>query len=145
MDETETTARVKLRYYRHAATDFQKFIEDYKAKIDKYPHIEARLIVSGAYHKYASRWIARMLAAVREEDIEKENLQSTTNLTEEDWETAFREHYSPFGVIQEVVLSLVMYGLQDYERLLIENGWKLPKWKRPQWLKEMEKDGQLRI
>ncbi len=131
-------AQRDLRNYRHLATEFQKFIEEYEARLDKYPHIEAKLIVSGDYHKAAAHLIARTLATMTEEDIESENLQCPRELTEEQWTRILKEHYSPFGVVQEVILPLIMYGVQDYEQLFIENYWKLPKWKRPDWLKEME-------
>jgi len=143
MDKTEQTARLGLREYRRVATQFQGFIDEYRARLEKYPHIEAGLVVSGRYHKYAARWIARMLAAAREQDIERNGLRSATSLTQDNWEETFRQNYSPFGVIQEVVLPLIMQGLHDYEELSIENCWRLPKWKRPEWLKQMERDGQI--
>ncbi|MCK4353646.1 MAG: hypothetical protein KAW83_00190 [Dehalococcoidia bacterium] len=112
--------------------------------IDKNPQMEADLIVSGAYHKYASRWIAQIVAATREGDVEWETLKSVKNLTEENWEKALHDHYSLFGVIQEVILHLLMDGLEDHEQLFIKNCWKLPKWRRPRWLKEMEKDSEFK-
>jgi len=136
MDEKE--AQRDLKSYRSSATEFQKFIEEYKAMLDKQPKIEAELIVSGDYHKAASHLVAKILATAREQDIEKENLQCPRMLTEQQWTKILKEHYSPFGVVEEVILPLIMYGLEDYERLFIENCWKLPKWMRPNWLKEME-------
>ena len=35
----------------------------------------------------------------------------------ENWEKALHDHYSPFGVIQEVILHLIMDGLEDHETL----------------------------
>jgi len=135
MDEKE--ARSELRKYRRYATQLQTFLEKYKVMIDKYPEIEAKLIVSGQYHKTASHWITSILAKASEEDIQI--LQLPRELTEQGWERIFRDHFSPFGVVQGVIMPLAMYGLLGYEQIFIENQWKLPKWKRADWLLEMEK------
>lgn len=136
MDEKQ--ARYALKMYRRCATQSQTFLGRYKATIDKCPEMEAELMVSGRYHRRASHWISSILAEAGEEDIQKENLQSPRGLTEQEWEDILREHFSPFGVVHEVILPLIMHGVHDYERLFIENCWKLPKWKRPDWLKEMK-------
>ena len=122
-------ARYALKMYRRCATQLQTFLERYKATVDECPEVEAELMVSGLYHKRASHWIASITAS--EDDIQKE-------LVEQEWEDILRDHFSPLGVLQEVILPLTMYGLEDYEELFIENCWKLPKWKSPDWLKEME-------
>jgi len=131
-------ARYALKMYRRCATQLQTFLERYKATVDKCPEVEAELMASGLYHKRASHWIASILAKTSEKDIEKENLQYSRTLKEEEWTEILKEHFSPFGVLQEVIMPLAMYGLKDYEELFIQNYWKLPKWKRPVWLKEME-------
>ena len=125
MDEKQ--ARQQLRKYRRLATHFQRFKEVYKAMLDKQPQVEAELIVSGDYHKEASHLVAKILATARKEDIERENLQYPRKLTEEQWMGILKEHYSPFGAVEEVILPLIMYGLEDYERIFIENCWKLNK------------------
>lgn len=139
MDEKQ--ARHQLRSYRRIATNYQSFVEKYKAMLDKQPQIEAGLMVSGNYHKVASHLIARMLATANEEDIEREDLQYPRTLKEEEWTKILKKHFSPFGVVEEVILPLIMYGLKDYEGLFMGNCWKLPKWKRPEWLLEMERGG----
>ncbi len=138
MDEKE--ARQHLTKYRRLATSFQGFKEEYGARIDKHPEMEADLIVNGDYHKAAAHFVAGLLAAASAGDMEGENPECTRNVTEEQWERSFREHYSPFGVVQDVILPLIMYGLEDYEQLFIENCWKLTRWNRPDWLKEVEKE-----
>lgn len=136
MDEKQ--ARYALKMYRRCATQSQAFLRGYRAKIDKHPEMEAELMVSGLYHKRASHWINSILAKTSEEDVEREDLQYPRTLKEEQWTEILKEHFSPFGVVHEVIMPLAMYGLEDYERLFIENCWKLPKWKRPEWLREME-------
>jgi len=134
----EKLARYALKMYRRCATQLQTFLERYKATVDKYPEVEAELMASGLYYKRASHWVTSILAKTSEKDIEKEDLQYPKELNEEEWAEILKEHFSPRGVLQEVIMPLAMYGLKDYEELFIQNCWKLPKWKRPDWLKEME-------
>lgn len=143
MDETEKTTRVRLKDYRRVATQFQTFICRYRTKLQESPLFEADLIVAGTCEKYAARWIVRVGIIPDDEDAEQDDPDSVMNLTEEGWEEAFRQQHSPFGVVQGVIFPLIIYGLHHYEELFIENCWRLPKWKRPEWLKQMERDRQI--
>ncbi|GAI81134.1 unnamed protein product, partial [marine sediment metagenome] len=53
-------------------------------------------------------------------------------------ERIMKQLFGPVAVTREVTMPLVKDWVESIERCMVEQGYRLPKWQRPEWLREME-------
>lgn len=58
--------------------------------------------------------------------------------TERDIKRELRLESDPIGILNKTILPGIREYLESLECHIIERGYRLPKWHRPEWLEEME-------
>lgn len=148
MNEEEASLRKELRRMRGLATSLQRSLMFYDLTFRRFPQLQAEAIINGWNYELSARLLARVLIASDElvpqdqvcprcgevipwADVLNERVV---------WaKRKFQEQYGPLEVIQEVTMPMVKLLLEATEWTMVEQGYRLPKWRRPRWLVEMEK------
>lgn len=111
------------------------------------PEFQAEAIIEGfGYHLPSWLWIRTLLVTgelrlkdevcpacghiVTREEQRKQKIEQARRI--------LKEKFGPVEITREVTMPLVKDWLERVECQMIERGYRLPKWSRPPWLKEME-------
>lgn len=60
------------------------------------------------------------------------------DLAKEDVKKRLRENIDPVDALDKVILPAVKEHLENLECYMVERGYRLPRWHRPEWLENME-------
>lgn len=147
MNEEETCLRKELRRFRGIATSLQWVVMTDEAVYAIVPEFQAEAIIEGFGYWLPSRLLVRKLLATRELQLKDEVCPDCGHIiTEEEQykqkigkaERILKEKFDPVAVTREITLPLVKDWLESVERYMVEQSYRLPKWERPEWLREME-------
>ena len=147
MNEEEAFFRKQLRRLRTAATCLDPWYQGQEVIFRQWPEAQAEAIIKGIDYKTASILLVRTLAAMGELHLEDEVCPdcgctiTREEVTEQKMAMAekfLKERFGPLEVTREVTMPLVKGWLESIERYMVNQGYQLPKWERPEWLKEME-------
>jgi len=114
----------------------------------RWPESQAWAIVEGGAYRTAAVMLIDKALASGELNIENYKYHPFTGLPAtskeilqylyEAQEKILKKKLDPLAVTREVTMPLVKFCLEVTERYMVEQGYRLPKWGRPEWLKEME-------
>jgi len=147
MSEWEVLFRRQLRRLRTLATMIGHSYLEHEIMFSRWPETQAWEI---AKEPSAYGLAARMLVTdwLTPEKLESFKYLPSTGLpaTKEEIFEDFcrlqakrlREKLDPSEVYLQVIMPWTKFELEKYERLMVNEGYRLPKWERPEWLREME-------
>lgn len=147
MNQEEKFLRKELRRFRAAATTLQWVAMD-EALYSVVPEFQAEAIIEGIGYWLPARLLVRTLLATGELQLKDEVCPHCGYILteEEQWEETIekaekilKEKFDPVEITHEVTMPLVKNWLENIECKMVEEGYRLPKWGRPKWLREMEK------
>ena len=148
MNEEEELFRKQLRRLRSTATSIESLYHCDRVMFSRWPESQATAIVEGRGYGLAAFMVVE--AALLSGELSWEDYQyvkptgipATREEVIEDLyqlqEKRLKEKFDPLEVIRQVIMPLIKFVLEKYERLMVEEGYRLPKWDRPKWLKEIE-------
>ena len=146
MNEEELQLRKQLRRFRGLATSLQWSIM-HDEVFNRDPVFQVEAIIKGYSYWLPSRLLVRTLLATGELQLQDEVCPDCGCIvTKEDQrkqkvekvERILKQIFDPVAVTREVTMPLVKDWLETIECYTVEQGYRLPRWKRPQWLREME-------
>ncbi len=147
MNQEEKLLRKELRRFRSIATSLYWALRGDEALYAVAPEFQAEAIITGrGYWLPARLWVKRLLGTgelqlqdevcpycgrtVSKEEQQKQKVDKA--------ERILKEKFDPVEVTREVAMPLVKDWLESIERYMVEQGYRLPKWERPKWLRELE-------
>lgn len=143
--EEEAFLRKELKGLRAAATSLQRSV-----MLDEIfcrdPVFQAEAIIKGYSYRLPSRLLVRALLATGELELEDVAPECGYSITEEEAykrtvekaERFLKEKFDPVDITREITMPLVRWWLEAIERYVVEQGYRLPKWRRPAWLEMKE-------
>ena len=148
MNEEELFFRRQLRRLRTLATSIGSSYQDQQIMFSRWPATQAWEIVEGQSYQLAALMMidaALLAGGLRWEDFQyvkptgipatrQEIIQALYQLQEK----RLKEKFDPLEIYSKVIMPLIKFDLEKYERLMVNEGYRLPKWERPKWLKELE-------
>lgn len=148
MNEWEAFLRKQLRRLRSSATSIEALYHGEKVIFSRWPEAQAQAILEGQGYKLAAFMVvesALLSEELRWEDYaylkptgipvtRKEIIEDLYQLQEK----RFKERFDPLEIYSRVIMPQLKFELEKYECLLVNEGYQLPKWDRPKWLKEIE-------
>lgn len=147
MQKEELFFRKQLRRFRGFATSLQGLPEADEALYAIAPVYQAEAIIDGmAYEAAAILFVNTLLAAgelqLKDEvcpdcgciATKEEQRKEKTGKTER----ILKQLFDPVAVTREVTMPLVKSLLEATECQMVEQGYRLPEWERPQWLRVVE-------
>ena len=146
MNEEETSLRKELRRFRSLATSLTLSVRQ-DAVFCHDPAFQAEAIIKGYSYWLPSRLLVRTLLATGELELKDKVCPDCGYLftREEQYkekiekaERFLKEEFEPVEITHGVTMPLVKTWLEMLERYMVEEGYRLPRWDRPQWLKEIE-------
>ena len=146
MNQEEIELRKELKLLRSTASQLQRLsvLEDF---FSTNLMLQAEAIIEGSFYKTAGRLLVNALLACGDLASEAEICPKCgVTITKEEGveqqieraERILKDSFDPIAVIQEMTMPLVRIWLEAMERYMVEQGYRVPKWERPQWLREME-------
>ena len=150
MDEEELFFRRQLTRLRYLATSIGHSYLEHEIMFSRWPETQAWEIVE---ERSVYGLAARMLVTdwLTPEKLESYKYSPSTGLpaTKEEIFEEFcqqqgrrlKEKLDPSEVYPQVVMPWVKSELEILERYMVNQGYRLPKWGRPNWLREMEAEG----
>ena len=147
MSEEETFLRRELRRLRALATSLQWTDRWDEALFRLHPEFQAEAIIKGYTYWLPSRLLVRTLMATGKLELQDEICTDCGHIITkaeqrsekiEKAERFLKEKFDPVEILREVTMPLVKAWLEGTERYMVEQGYRLPRWQRPAWLKEME-------
>lgn len=136
--------RKELRKFRSAATSLQWHVMGDEAIYAIVPEFQAEAIIKGIGYKSTSMLLVKTLLATGELHLEDEvcpdcgRIVTKEEIRKQEIEkvqTILTQKFDPVDVIREVTMPLVKAWLASIECYMVEQGYRLPKWERPRWLK----------
>lgn len=146
MNEEEALLRKELRSFRSVATSLQLSVRLDELFI-RDPMFQAEAIIKGYSYWLPSRLFVRTLLATGELQLKDEVCPACGYIvTKEEQrkekidrvEKILKQLFDPVAVTREMTMPLVKDWLESMECYMVEQGYRLPKWERPQWLRVME-------
>ncbi|MBA7690717.1 hypothetical protein ES703_99248 [subsurface metagenome] len=147
MNEEELQLRKQLRRFRGFATSLQWLPEADEALYAIAPVYQAEAIIKGMGYKAAAILFVTTLLVKGELELKDEVcLNCGVTITKEEQrqqktekaERILKQIFDPVAVTRKVTMPLVKSWLEAIECQMVEQGYRLPKWGRPQWLRVME-------
>jgi|GEM_PF-5553341 len=147
MHEEEMFFRKQLRRLRSVATSLQWVVMDDEALYAIAPVYQAEAIIQGMGYKAAAILFVNTLFAAGELQLKDEvcpdcgciaTKEEQREQKTEKAERILKELFDPVAVTREVTMPLVKSLLEATECQMVEQGYRLPEWERPQWLRVME-------
>lgn len=144
MNEEEELLRKQLRRLRSSATSMEALYHGDRRMYSRWPESQATAIVEGRGYNVAAFMVVE--AALSSGELRWEDFQyvKPTGIpaTKEEiikdlyqlQEKRLKEKLDPLEVISKVIMPLIKFELEKYERIMVEQGYRLPKWERPNWL-----------
>lgn len=149
MNEEEAFFRRQLRRIRYLATSIGHSYLQHEIMFSRWPQTQAWEIVD----QYSCYSLAAMMLVdswLTPEKLESSKYLPSTGLpaTKKEIYEDFchlqakhlKDRLNPLEVYSKVLMPLIKFELEKYERLTVNEGYRLPKWDRPKWLKEIEAD-----
>lgn len=148
MNEWEAFLRKQLRRLRSSATSMEALYHGERVIFSQWPEAQAQAILEGQGYKLAAFMVIETALLSRElrwEDFQyvkptgipatrQEIIQDLYQLQEK----RLKEKFDPLEIYSKVIMPLIKFDLEKYERLMVNEGYRLPKWDRPKWLSEMQ-------
>ena len=148
MNEEEEFLRKQLRRLRSSATSMEALYHGERIMFSRWPEAQATAIVEGRGYRLAAFMVteaALLSGELRWEDFQyvkptglpatrKEIIQDLYQLQER----RLKERFDPLDIYSKVIMPILKFDLEKYERLMVEQGYRLSRWHRPDWLKEIE-------
>ena len=148
MNEYEEFLRKQLRRLRSSATQMEALYSGERVIFSRWPEAQASAIVEGQGYKLAAFMVteaALLSGELRWEDfayVKPTGLPATRQEIIQDLyqlqEKQLKEKFAPLEIYSKVIMPLIKFDVEKYERLMVEQGYRLPKWERPNWLSELE-------
>lgn len=147
MNEEEISLRKELRRFRALATTLQWVVMADEVLYHVYPEFQAEAIIKGIGYWLPSRLLVRTLLATGELQLKDEVCPDCGYVItkEEQWkqkieraERILKQKFDPVDITHQVTMPLVKNWLESIECSMVEQGYRLPEWERPKWLREME-------
>lgn len=148
MDEWEAFLRKQLRRLRSSATSIEALYHGERVMFSRWPEAQARAILEGQGYKLAAFMVTEAALLSRElrwEDFQYVKPTGLPAKREEIIRDLYQlqekrliEKFDPLEIYSRVIMPLIKFDLENYERLMVEHGYRLPRWQRPDWLRDME-------
>lgn len=147
MNEEETQLRKQLRRFRGFATSLQWLPEADEALYAIAPVYQAEAIIQGMGYEAAAILFVNMLLTTGELQLKDEvcpdcgcivTKEEQRKQKVEKAERVLKEIFDPVAVTRKVTMPLVKSWLEAIECHMVEQGYHLPRWQRPEWLRVME-------
>lgn len=149
MDEEEEEAfRKQLRRQRCLATSLGFLRQGDEIMFSRWPETQAWAILEGHGYHLAALMVINEALVSGEIEIEDWKYHPDTGLpaTREEivqylcktQEKHLKQRFDPLEIYSQVTMPLVKSELERLERYMVEQGYRLPKWKRPKWLRKLE-------
>ncbi len=148
MNEDEAFLRKQVRRLRGLATSLQWSVRHDEILI-RDPVFQAEAVIKGYSYWLPSRLFVNTLLAAGELQLQDEVCSGCgCIITKEEQrkekiekvERILKEIFDPVAVTRKVTMPLVKSWLEAIECQIVEQGYRLPNWGRPEWLREMEAD-----
>ena len=149
MNEEEAFFRKQLRGLRGLATSVGFSYHDQQIMFSRWPETQAWEIVEGQSYQLAALMmidVALLVGELRWKDfqyVKPTGLPATREEIIKDLyqleEKRLKEKIDALEIYSQVIMPLVKSELEKIERIMMEEGYRLPKWERPKWLREMER------
>lgn len=146
MNEGELFFRKQLRRFRGLATSLQWSVMHDEVLL-RDPLFQAEAIIKGYSYWLPSRLFVNTLLTAGELQLKDEVcLNCGVTITKEEQreqkiekvEKILKQLFDPVAVTREVTMPLVKDWLETMECQMVEQGYRLPRWQRPEWLRVME-------
>ncbi len=152
MNEEEALFRKQLRRLRTLATSIGFSYREHEIMFARWPQTQAWEMLD----QYSSYSLAAMMLVnagllsgdLRSEDfsyVKPTGLSATRDEVVEDLyqlqSKRLKEKFDPLEIYSQVIMPLVKFDLEQIERFMVNDGYQLPRWQRPRWLKEIEARG----
>ena len=147
MSEWEVLFRKQLRRLRTLATMIGHSYLEHEIMFSRWPATQAWEIVEepSSYGLAARILVTDWLTPEKLESFKylpSTGLPATKEEIFEDFcrlqAKHLREKLDPLEVYLQVIMPWTKFELEKYERLMVNQGYRLPKWERPEWLREIE-------
>lgn len=151
MNEEEALLRKQLRGLRSVATSLEALYHGDRVLFSRWPESQATAIVEGRGYNLAAFMLvesALLSGQLRWEDFQYVKPAGIPATKEEIikhmyqlLEKRLKERFDPLAITHEVIMPLTKFDLESIELYMVESGYRLPKWDRPRWLKQLEGKG----
>ena len=154
MNKEEVFFRKQLRRLRIIATETGRVYQIEQMMFSRWPESQAQAKLGGPSYKAAAILVTNELLISGKLKIEDWKYNPDTGLpaTREGiveslyqrHEKLLRKEFDPLEIYPQVIMPVVKYMLEVVECIMVEQGYRLPRWGRPEWLKETHQVASLR-
>lgn len=141
LDE-EKLLRRRLARFRAVATIMQRIVSEDETLYAEAPQRQAEALIEGSIYKIPSMLMIETAVATGQLKLGEACLHCSKIATRAQKtakaERLLKEKFDPVEVTREVTLPLLKDWLENIESYMVEHGYRVPKWHRPNWLTEME-------
>ena len=146
MTEQEAIFRTHLSQLHSIATGVARCYHYDQIMFNVWPESQAQAILEGRSYSVAAALVTSVALAFGDLDIDEWKFNPDTGqpLTREEaleylyrrQEKYLRIRFDPLDIYLRVIMPLIKAWLEEQECIMVEQGYRLPMWERPEWLKE---------